>query len=111
MSDLYRRSIAAAEALRLYGVTLARDVEDAERETHVEDVAIRQEEARGELQLLAEARRAAGLESRPVEGMATYVAGPLLYEVADDLAAMEGLCRAYAEEAVDERVTEPQEAP
>lgn len=61
--DLERRAIAAAEALRMLDTTLARDAETVKGGTfdaQNTDVERREEEVRGELQLLAEALQAAG---------------------------------------------------
>lgn len=58
--DLQRHAIATAEALRLLDTTLARDPEQHRVPAHFADVDQRAEEARGELQLLAEAFQTAG---------------------------------------------------
>ena len=102
VGDVYRRAIAAAEALRLLDVTLARDPEQHRVPAHLDDVDRRAEEVRAELQLLAEALQAAGqldvaeAARLMVEDVRIVVAGGA---PVDDLDAFRGWCEVRAQEA------------
>ncbi len=96
-----RRAIAAAEAVRAYRLALALR---GARSLSAEQWAVRQEEARAELQVLAETLRDAGWPVVALDGAALLVAGKPLVDVDGDLASIEATCRTIAEEA---RATEP----